>query len=47
MKEHCYHRGRFFQVKCIVRCVVEVQKSGTPCFIVSIPTNTIVLDMAI
>ena len=29
---------RLFRVKYIVRCVVEVRKSGTPCFFVSIPT---------
>ena len=28
----------FFQVKHIVRRVVEARKSGTPCFFVSIPT---------
>ena len=28
----------FFRVKHIVRRVVEAQKSGTPCFFVSIPT---------
>ena len=33
----------FFQVKHIVRHVVEAQKSGTPCFFVSIPTIKYVL----
>ena len=32
------YSGRFFQVKYIVRHVVEVRKSGMPCFFVSIPT---------
>ena len=28
--------SRFFRVRCIVGRVVEVQKSGTPCFFVMI-----------
>ena len=30
--------SQFFQVKYIVRRVIEVRKSGTPCFFMSIPT---------
>ena len=32
------HFSRLFRVKYIVKQVVEVRKSGTPCFFVSIPT---------
>ena len=32
------YSGQFFRVRCIVRRVGEVRKSGTPCFFVSIPT---------
>ena len=38
------YSGRFFQVRCIVRHVVEARKSRTPCFFVSIPTNKYVLS---
>ena len=33
------YSGQFFQVRCIVRRVVEARKSGTSCF--SVPTPTI------
>ena len=32
------HFSRLFRVKYIVRRVMEVRKSGTPCFFVLIPT---------
>ena len=42
-KVQCYYRpmhfSRLFQVKYIVKRIVEVRKSGTSCFFVSIPTN--------
>ena len=39
------HFSRFFRVKYIVRRVVEVQKSGTPCFLCqSLLLSTTVLN---
>ena len=39
------HFSYFFQVKHIVRCVVEARKSGTPCFLCqSLLLSTVVLN---
>ena len=36
--------GWFFQLRCIVRCVVETRKVGCPCCFVLIPISAAVLN---
>ena len=41
------HLGHVFRVKHIVKDVVEVHKSGAPCFIASIPATYVLSTIAL